>query len=520
MKYLISITVLLISISITAQNFADKEYYLVDSLNIDNLPEQDKVLLEIALKKYHSAANDTGKISALNNICESMSHFDWFKYQEFEMKLINNAISKSLSKEEKQFIAYSSANSNNNMGYISHLKGDYSIAITYYEVSLRIFDELKDSIKLPEIHMNLASAYYSIGLIEKALEENNKALLYYERTGNLVGKAMALNNIAGVYIELDDFESSFDFFKKSLKIRESIGDEKGVSSSLINIAGILLTNKKYDEALDYYRKALPLANKTQNTRGEVVIYSGMGETYRNKENLDSAIFYHNKSLKIAKELNLNNDIVTSYNNLGLCEFDKGNYKSAISILENSISLAKKIQSPRAIKFPASILSNAFEKIGDHKKSLEYYKLHIQMRDSINNEETQKAAIRQQTQYEFEKEQIRKENEAKEKARVEAEELKRRDNLEYSLIFLGILLLFGAVLMLGFIKVSPNVAEGLIFFAFLILFEFVLVFVEPYLNEYTGGEPIYTLVANAAIALLIFPLHDVLESRLKRKIVKQ
>ena len=82
------------------------------------------------------------------------------------------------------------------------------------------------------------------------------------------------------------------------------------------------------------------------------------------------------------------------------------------------------------------------------------------------------------------------------------------------------MLFGIVISLGFIKVSPNIAEGLIFFAFLILFEFILVFAEPYLENYTNGEPMYNLLANAVIALLIFPLHDVLESKLKKRIVKK
>jgi hypothetical protein len=41
-----------------------------------------------------------------------------------------------------------------------------------------------------------------------------------------------------------------------------------------------------------------------------------------------------------------------------------------------------------------------------------------MKDSINNEATQKATIRQQTKYEFEKAQIVKENEIKELARLE------------------------------------------------------------------------------------------------------
>jgi putative effector of murein hydrolase len=80
-------------------------------------------------------------------------------------------------------------------------------------------------------------------------------------------------------------------------------------------------------------------------------------------------------------------------------------------------------------------------------------------------------------------------------------------------------LFGIVLSLGFIKVSPTIAEGIIFFAFLILFEFLLVFTEPYLEQYTNGEPIYNLLANAVLALLIFPVHAILEKLLKKRIVQ-
>jgi hypothetical protein len=80
-------------------------------------------------------------------------------------------------------------------------------------------------------------------------------------------------------------------------------------------------------------------------------------------------------------------------------------------------------------------------------------------------------------------------------------------------------LFGIVLSLGFIKVSPNIAEGLIFFAFLILFEFLLVFTEPYIQDYTNGEPMYNLLANSVLAVIIFPVHAILEKLLKKRIVK-
>jgi len=142
-----------------------------------------------------------------------------------------------------------------------------------------------------------------------------------------------------------------------------------------------------------------------------------------------------------------------------------------------------------------------------------------MKDSIKNDETQKAAIRQQTKYEFEKAQLVKEQEKKEQARLEAEVTSRRDNLQYSVILIAILVLFGGVLSIGFVKVSVRMAEGIIFFSFLILFEFLLVLADPTIDSWSGGAPGIKLLFNAAIAALIFPAHAFFESKLKSRLNK-
>jgi len=42
---------------------------------------------------------------------------------------------------------------------------------------------------------------------------------------------------------------------------------------------------------------------------------------------------------------------------------------------------------------------------------------------------------------------------------------------------------------------------------------------PYLENYTNDEPMYNLLANSLLALVIFPLHAILEKLLKKRIVK-
>ena len=85
--------------------------------------------------------------------------------------------------------------------------------------------------------------------------------------------------------------------------------------------------------------------------------------------------------------------------------------------------------PKKISTAAKLLYMTTKDLKEHNEALTYYELHVQMRDSINNEETQKATIRQQTKYEFEKEQLIKEQQEKETARLEKEKTERNRKTE-------------------------------------------------------------------------------------------
>ena len=75
-------------------------------------------------------------------------------------------------------------------------------------------------------------------------------------------------------------------------------------------------------------------------------------------------------------------------------------------------------------------------------------------------------------------------------------------------------------LLGFVKVTPTVAKSVTFFAFLLFFEFLIVLLDPIINKYSGGEPAYSLLINAAIAACIFPIHALFERVLIKQLTKR
>ena len=143
-KHLIYILLFLISFQGVAQEFADKAYYLVDSLDLEALTDNDKQIIASSLKLYHAAKDDTSRINALNDICENMMHEDWEKYQQFQLKLTQKALKNTKTTKERLFLKKTLAGALSNIGVIHHDKGNIPLALAYYQKRLKIDKEIED----------------------------------------------------------------------------------------------------------------------------------------------------------------------------------------------------------------------------------------------------------------------------------------------------------------------------------------------------------------------------------------
>jgi len=367
----------------------------------------------------------------------------------------------------------------NNMGFICANLGQIEMALKYNSVCLSLQEKLRDTLGIAMSLNNIATIYNGQKNFEKTIEYTKKSLAMREAINDDFGIAMSLNNLGLVYQMRGDFEKGLEYNLKSLKIRERINDKVGLASSLNNIAGIYLSTGLPEKSLEYYKRSLAIRREIGDQGGLANSLNNICKFYRKHKQPDSAISYATQSLEIAQQ----------------------------------------IKYPDQIKSASRSLYQLYKINSQWQESLDMYEIYISMRDSLNNEGTLKATIRQQTKYEFEKAQIIKEQEEKERRAASAEAERRRNNLQYSVILITILVLFGGMLSIGFVKVSTRMAEGIIFFSFLILFEFLLVLADPYIDNWSGGAPGIKLLFNAGIAALIFPMHSLFETKLKKRLTK-
>ena len=533
----------LVITSTSAQNFADKSHYLIDSLKLDELTQSDRTLLDSALTRYHKAEHDTDQLNALNILCENMMHGSWHKYQMLQYQIIIHLIASGPPPTLKANYLLFLAGALNNLGFISKNQGSFQKGLEYYYESLTIYKELTGSSNetlakaaqngVAATLNNIGIVYKNFGNIEKTLEYYFKSLKLYEGLDDIKGVGVALNNIGLIYKNQGDLKMSFEYYFKSLEIREKVGDKIGESTTLDNIGNLYYIQHETQLAFDYFFKSLTireeigdkkgLANTLHNIGG---LYSYQGDPECNdsneicvKQGIQRALEYFSKAMRIREEIGDKKGITVSLNSIAWLEMKSGLLGAAKKHAQLSMALSKELGLPSRLKSASLTLNKIAKREGDYEEALGMYELYIQMRDSIKNEETQKATIRQQTKYEFERAMLLKEQEQKETARIEAEIRSRRDNLQYSIVLICLLVIGVLVAMLGRLSLPVRMAEGIIFFSFLILFEFLLVLADPYIENWSGGAPGFKLLFNAGIAALIFPMHSLFETKLKGRLVK-
>ncbi|MDP3145162.1 MAG: hypothetical protein Q8N66_07160, partial [Bacteroidota bacterium] len=86
----------------------------------------------------------------------------------------------------------------------------------------------------------------------------------------------------------------------------------------------------------------------------------------------------------------------------------------------------------------------------YKEAFEMYELEIKMRDSINNQETQKAAIKKQLQYTYEKKELETKAEQDKKDAIAKAELKQKENeRNYFIAGFGLVLVLALFILRGY-----------------------------------------------------------------------
>ncbi len=86
------------------------------------------------------------------------------------------------------------------------------------------------------------------------------------------------------------------------------------------------------------------------------------------------------------------------------------------------------------------------------------------------------------------------------------------NVQYMGITIGIAIVFLLLVLMGIFKVSEATIKTIGFFAFILLFEFIILLADAKIHHWTHGEPLPILGIKIVLIAMLLPLHHWLEHK--------
>ena len=360
--------------------------------------ELDSLLLLVS----QTADSSTKKVDLLNDLA-------YAHYLKAEYKTSIECLKTAINLSEKYGNKRGLARSSGNLANVYTDVGNVNLIVELKLRSLKLYEELNDTTNIIIALTGLGNRYLEQGLLEKAIEYQNRALSLCELSKNTEEKASVLSNIANYYSKKKEDDRALHYYNESLTLWQYLKNERQVARTLNNIGEIYFKLGLYVKALEFYTESYNLNKKYSDKRSMAITLINLAELYAKKGDLSNALLYAKESLALSQEINFLSNISDAHHTL------------------SSIYAAK----------------------GNTKEELKHFKLYVQTKDSLLNENTIKQTAIMSAIYETEKKEKEIEilNKEKERQAAIAYEQNKRKNLIIGTVVIG---LFIVVIFSGFL----------------------------------------------------------------------
>ncbi|MDG0973656.1 MAG: tetratricopeptide repeat protein [Crocinitomicaceae bacterium] len=237
----------------------------------------------------------------------------------------------------------------NGIGNAYFLKGDYSSAEEYYLRSIDLA-RTSDAERFQLIaYPNLARIYRIQNNYVEAEVLLQEYINFYEETGKLTKLGNAYGILGQLYLDQEKVETAMEYLQKGLEFQLALGSLRATANGYTNLAIANFLKGDVAQAERDFRTALKYRLQEGNPFFLAEAYFNMGDFYIEQEELDSTIHYYLMSLSIAEQ---------STNLIGSSDACKR-------------------------------LAEAYERVGNISKQLEYLKKYIALQEEQTLQTTSK-----------------------------------------------------------------------------------------------------------------------------------
>jgi tetratricopeptide (TPR) repeat protein len=379
---------------------------------------------------------------------------------------------------------------------------------------LEAFKNYLEALNLAEIH----NTFNQVILCYQNMAEFYSDLANYEKAKDFLFKAQKLTykfnapyerhriylHIGEIYTKEKQYEMATKFYEKAISLSDTIKMEILKISSYSRIMNQFLSSNQGVKALQYINERKELRDFAIKADLEYFLYYWYGIAYTESGKFDSATYYFNKVEPFIEKNSIKSMKYLFYDKYATLHKKNGNFNSALLYWLKAHKLGKETGNLEMLQNTSVKLDSVYQKLKDYKNAYHYKSLFHYYSDSLQtiSKENNIASA-----------EVDNENRMKEREAFAAEEAKREwHNIQYMGITAAIAGVFILLVAFGIFNVSRTTIRIVGFFAFIFLFEFIILLADNKIHHWTHGEPWKILAIKIGLISVLLPLHHFLEEK--------
>ena len=212
-------------------------------------------------------------------------------------------------------------------------------------------------------------------------------------------------NWLGVFYKSQlDFPNALHYLNRGLRLFASTGNLYGVGSVYNGIGDVYENQGDYVMAMRYYRTSVNILKQVSKRSSLAWPYFNIGEVYMFRGINDSALKYYDSTLAIQQKVGDISGVAWTYNNISRALMALHRYPEAERYARGSLAIADSLHEASSVIHAHYSLYSIYEATQDYKKALEHHKIYTSLQAQVGNEETVRAVVKHQMQYDFDKRQ--------------------------------------------------------------------------------------------------------------------
>ena len=273
---------------------------------------------------------------------------------------------------------------NNHLGRLHTLKGDYEKAMNYLRIAAGLFESVDDIFGIARTHGNMGNLYFRTAHYQDALTYYGKSLNSGFSAAGTSSAAETISHLGLTHMNLGNYPEAIRVVEEQIPRHRSNQDTMGLASLHTNLGIIYFESGDYEKAKEHHYAGLELAKELGNKRLQAIGLGSLGSVFEREGDYEKAVEHFTKDLQICQELGDRQGIAVVEGLVGDINSVMGNFTKAIQHLDRSLSISRELGYRKGVAKAVNTLGDIYYLQGQMDISLMYYDQAIEIARSTNN----------------------------------------------------------------------------------------------------------------------------------------